>query len=365
MTSLLLTAALTLQAPDINQALAGIADQLFPKTTAQSAVSVGVMDFSDLDGNTSALGRYLAERVTTALTVVPGATLVPRAQVMNAVNQLGGASVLGDPQRLQKLADLLRVDLLVAGVVTDLGTDISIDARVIQLRTNRIVRGASASFQKTEQFAKMLKDTPPAPKPSGGFLSSLAREITRGLSDAGQNASTGSRNASTTSGTGVIVRNQVVGASGYQGNPMVQVTLETIQRDPKGVLFTLVVANNDKYGAISYVMLHDLKNNTTLRDDKGRNYRLVRYDGLPEDAGQSTSRPIADYPQEAQLQPGARKRVELVFDPIQSNAETILFTTGFKVSQCLTLPLGECLSTSERVVPVQVLDIQVKDFKQQ
>jgi TolB-like protein len=119
---------------------------------------IAVVDFVDLDGNPSKLGKFIAEELSVELTQsAVGIEVVDRAH-LNAILQehkLKSDGIL-DPATTKELGLLAGVDILVTGSITDLGDSIHVVAKALATDTARIVAASSGTLPKTSQLNALL-----------------------------------------------------------------------------------------------------------------------------------------------------------------------------------------------------------------
>jgi hypothetical protein len=66
-------------------------------------------------------------------------------------------SDLVDPAKAKRLGQMVGVDALVVGTVSDLGNQVDLDARMIEVETNRMLLGAVVTISKDPTVEEMLK----------------------------------------------------------------------------------------------------------------------------------------------------------------------------------------------------------------
>src|SRR5208337_2085562 len=141
------------------QGIAGLADMLAKGVPEGHTMTVAVTDFPDLSGQTCNLGRYVAERLTTLLSQHPQCRLIERRRLDMVLQELKfSMSELVDPTKARRLGQMLGVQGLVLGSVTDLGGTVDVDARIIDIQTNVSLPGASASIVQDEVTKRLISD---------------------------------------------------------------------------------------------------------------------------------------------------------------------------------------------------------------
>jgi TolB-like protein len=123
-------------------------------------MTVAVTDFPDsIRNQTCGLGRFVAERMTTLLSQHRQCRLIERRRLDMVLNELKfSMSELVDPDKARKLGQMLGVEGLVVGSVTDLGDTVDLDARIIDIQTNVSLPGASASIVEDEVVKRLISE---------------------------------------------------------------------------------------------------------------------------------------------------------------------------------------------------------------
>jgi len=144
----------------LSQAIADLADRLVKGMPEDRPMTVAVTDFPDsIRNQTCGLGRFMAERLTTLLSQHRQCRLIERRRLDMVLNELKfSMSELVDPAKARKLGQMLGVQGLVVGSVTDLGGTVDVDARIIDIQTNVSLPGASASIIQDEVTKRLISD---------------------------------------------------------------------------------------------------------------------------------------------------------------------------------------------------------------
>lgn len=144
----------------LSQAVADLADRLAKGIPEDRQMTVAVTDFPDsIRNQTCGLGRFMAERLTTLLSQHRQCRLIERRRLDMVLNELKfSMSELVDPDKARKLGQMLGVQGLVVGSVTDLGGTVDVDARIIDIQTNVSLPGASASIVQDEVLKRLISD---------------------------------------------------------------------------------------------------------------------------------------------------------------------------------------------------------------
>ncbi len=120
---------------------------------------IAVVDFTDLEGNTNELGRFVAEELAGDLiNTNKGFDVVDRNHLKSllAENKLS-MSGLVDPGSVKKLGRIAGADALVTGSLTPLGDSVRISCKAIDMSTAKVMGVAKGYIAKTAAIANLLK----------------------------------------------------------------------------------------------------------------------------------------------------------------------------------------------------------------
>lgn len=148
---------------------------------------VGVVDFVDLQGNVTELGRFLAEETSVALLEeAKGFNVIDRSHLKAILqeNQMAAAG-LTDTQSVMKLGQIAGLDALVTGTITPFGETVRLSVKVMDASTALIVAAASADIPKTKGIGDLLATTFPATEVSRAAPAASPRTATPTSSNSG------------------------------------------------------------------------------------------------------------------------------------------------------------------------------------
>lgn len=149
-----------------------LAQQAFPQGPAVSSLSTGlaeiashsgkktvaVVDFTDLQGCVTELGRYMAEDVSVALVNnAKGFEVIDRTnlKVLMQEHKLASAGII-DPTTARKLGQVAGVDALVTGTIAPLNDSVHVSAKVLDTGTAKMLGGITADIPKTKTVEELL-----------------------------------------------------------------------------------------------------------------------------------------------------------------------------------------------------------------
>jgi TolB-like protein len=155
---LLLFSVLIVSAQDVRAGVEQLASQIAKGAPEGRQLRVAVADFPDLQGMTSELGRFIASRLTTRLAQSQKFFVIERQRLGQVLVELKfSMSDLVDPAKAKQLGRMAGVEAIVVGTVSDLGNQVDLDARMIEIETNRMLLGATVTISKDQVVKDMLE----------------------------------------------------------------------------------------------------------------------------------------------------------------------------------------------------------------
>lgn len=146
-------------ASDLESGVKDLAEQISKNMAASNKKKIAVVDFSDLDGNVAALGQFLAEELITQLfTISPGQfEVVERRQLLKLEKELL-LSQTGfiEEKSIKQMGQVLGVDAIVTGSITDLGNTVKVNARLIGVESAKVFAVASTNIPKVGTVAELI-----------------------------------------------------------------------------------------------------------------------------------------------------------------------------------------------------------------
>lgn len=145
-------------AQDARTGVDQLAAQLIKGAPEGRQIRVAVADFPDLQNITNDLGRYIANRLTTRLTQSAKFQVIERQRLSQVLTELRfSMSDLVDPTKAKQLGRMAGVEAIVVGTVSDLGNQVDLDARMIEIETNRMLLGVSTTISRDQVVDDLLK----------------------------------------------------------------------------------------------------------------------------------------------------------------------------------------------------------------
>lgn len=152
-----LTSALA--ASNLEEGVAQLAQQISKSMQEKQKQKIAIIDFSDLNGNVTSLGQFMAEELTTQLFIVaPGKfEVVERRQLLKLEEELTlGQTGFIEEKSIKKMGQVLGVDAIVTGSMTDLGNTVKVNARLIGVESAKVFAVAATDIPKTGMVADLI-----------------------------------------------------------------------------------------------------------------------------------------------------------------------------------------------------------------
>lgn len=146
-------------ASDLEEGVQELAQQISKNMTTGNKKKIAIIEFSDLNGNISAFGQFLAEELITQLFMIsPGQfEVVERRQLMKVLNeQKLSMTGLLDAKAMESVGKILGIEAIVTGSLADLGNDIKVNARLIGVDTAKVFAVASTKIPKVGTVANLI-----------------------------------------------------------------------------------------------------------------------------------------------------------------------------------------------------------------
>lgn len=167
----------------LEQRVSDLGQKISTGLTENQKRTIAVVEFSDLRGNITDFGRFIAEELITRLHETRKFKVIER-QLLNRIIAEQKLSLTGmvDPTSAQKLGKLLGVDAIASGTITDLGSSLRINARLIDTSTAEIFAVASIEISKDASVKELMgsgesSGNPGTPNPTNDSKSRPLQKI--------------------------------------------------------------------------------------------------------------------------------------------------------------------------------------------
>jgi curli biogenesis system outer membrane secretion channel CsgG len=167
-----------LSAEELDKEISELTDQVVRAVDQADVKTIAILDFVDLQGRGSQLGRFVADEISTDLVMAKKRfTVVDRANLKKIMqeNKLT-ISGLVDPDNAKKLGQIAGVDAIVTGTLTPFDKSVRVAIKVIATDTAKIIAAARGQITKTPAVEKL----------AGGGIDSEGEE--RSVNESGENA---------------------------------------------------------------------------------------------------------------------------------------------------------------------------------
>jgi len=124
----------------------GISDMVIQKSKEHSVSRIAVFDFPSIDGDISAEGKLIAERVINKLVNEGSLNVIERTRIEKIIaEQQLQASGIVDSATAKEIGKVAGVEAAVIGTITRLGDESEVNARMINVQTAEILGAYSGS----------------------------------------------------------------------------------------------------------------------------------------------------------------------------------------------------------------------------
>jgi len=140
------------------QEINSLSTAMAEKIAAAGKKTIAVVDFTDLQGNVTELGRFLAEEFSVALAgTSKGFEVVDRTHLKSilAEHKLSATGLI-DPQTARKLGQIVGVDAIITGTITPFGDSIRVSAKVLDTATAKVISASTGNIAKTKAMEELL-----------------------------------------------------------------------------------------------------------------------------------------------------------------------------------------------------------------
>ncbi|MBI5756291.1 MAG: c-type cytochrome [Nitrospirae bacterium] len=143
---------------ELDEGLDDLTRQLTKGLSSRYSMTVGVVDFRGLNGEVTALGRYIAEEMITRLFIREGVRVIERAQLERALEELKFSQTdLFDPALAKKLGKFVGADAILSGTLTSLDSTVRVNARLFSTERAEILAVGTASIVRDDRVNRLLK----------------------------------------------------------------------------------------------------------------------------------------------------------------------------------------------------------------
>src|ERR1035437_9384467 len=145
------------RAQTLDQEISVLAGKLSKALAAQGFKHVAAVDFTDLQGQPTELGRFLSEQLTVEIVATASVSMVDRANIKSilAEHKLTEEGLV-NPANAKKLGEFAGVDAILMGNVTVLDDGIVLMVKAISTSSAQIVAAGRIKFPKTSEIQQLF-----------------------------------------------------------------------------------------------------------------------------------------------------------------------------------------------------------------
>jgi hypothetical protein len=165
----------TARAQSVQQGLETLGSNMSQRLVREGSgtLTLVIADFPNLRGEYCAMGRFVAERLTTQLATTPGLKVLERSVLAQALLEMKLAQAdLADAEKAKQVGLRIGAEAVALGGLSDLGNTLELDLRVIRLGAGETLYAGFSSFNKTQGIDALMhqdcgRGVPPATAAGG------------------------------------------------------------------------------------------------------------------------------------------------------------------------------------------------------
>ncbi|MEA2096224.1 MAG: FlgO family outer membrane protein [Candidatus Cloacimonadota bacterium] len=141
----------------LDNQMSKLTTQIISSFNQSSANKIAVIEFADLEGNVTQLGRFIAEELITRIFTTGKFEVVERNLLQKVLEEqkLGMTGYI-DQETAISLGQILGVDAIITGSITNLGNNVKINARLISTETGSVFAVASVNVFKDSTIKLLM-----------------------------------------------------------------------------------------------------------------------------------------------------------------------------------------------------------------
>ncbi len=141
----------------LDSQLENLVGQIIADLSQNQKSKIAIIEFSNLQGQITEFGQYLAEELITRLYLTNKFEVIERQLLNKVLNEHHlNLSGLVDESSARELGKILGVDAIASGSITDLGNSVKVNARLISTETGKIFSVASVKILKDDVIRKLM-----------------------------------------------------------------------------------------------------------------------------------------------------------------------------------------------------------------
>ena len=143
--------------PDMYSVLEGLSASMSDKLESNAINKIAVMNYADLSGSNQGLSKYIVDEITLQLFLKEKFQIIEREQIDYIVNEqkLSSSGLVDDASAIE-IGNILSVEALVLGDISESDGKIILNTKVISSQTGQILFLNKTSFLKDNNFSPEL-----------------------------------------------------------------------------------------------------------------------------------------------------------------------------------------------------------------
>jgi len=155
-----------------------LSSQMAEKIAAKGKKTVAVVDFTDLQGNVTELGRFIAEELSGSLAKgEKGFEVVNRSNLRQLIKEYELFSTGAiDQKAAMKLGEFSGIEALITGTITPFTENIRVSTSVLDMKTAKVIDNQKENIPRTKDINELLGNeiAPAASTEAGGVKKTKA-----------------------------------------------------------------------------------------------------------------------------------------------------------------------------------------------
>ena len=131
---------------------------ILTKTSHLNDISIGTVDFTNMDDEVTALGKLLAEEVSGEMNLQNSKlTIIDRNRINYWMKKEGvQVSDLSNPEIAERISEKASIELVLMGNITPFGDKLRLNLKVLNLKTGEVVAYERGELQQNKTFQSLM-----------------------------------------------------------------------------------------------------------------------------------------------------------------------------------------------------------------
>lgn len=170
-----ISVTLNAQASNYSAQITQLTASILAKTSHLNNMSIGTVNFTNMDNQVTALGKLLAEEVSGELNLQNSTlTIIDRNRVNYWLEKENiSVSDLSNPEIAEQISEKAGIVLVLMGTITPIDNFLRLNLKVVNLKTGAIVAYERAELQQNKTFQSLV-DVEISATPKGDFTPKAA-----------------------------------------------------------------------------------------------------------------------------------------------------------------------------------------------